>query len=236
MAWSDGLRQGRRTAYRLAPALVEAALEQGRRLMRFGAEPIAWDGLWTCVAFSVPEADGHLRPRLRKRLRALGLGALFDGLWATPHAPLDALDRCLADLGIVDAAVLRASEVPRPAGASLVDAWELPALRNRYAELATLVGEIAARLDADAVHADEALVARTELMRRWRSLALSDPRPPDVLLPRDWPRATARAGFVRAYDALGPLAELRVRELVGELGPGDGPRHHRVSDIADPRP
>jgi phenylacetic acid degradation operon negative regulatory protein len=235
----EGLRHGRRTAYRLAPALADAAIVQGRRLMRFGAEPVAWDGRWTCVAFSVPESQSHRRPLLRKRLRALGLGALFDGLWITPHAPLDALDRCLAELGIADTAVLRATEVPRPAGVSLVDAWDLDGLRSRYDELVALAAGATERLAGGAVTPSDALVSRTELMRRWRSLAMSDPRLPGVLLPRDWPSRSARTGFVEAYDALGPPAELRVRELVGDGDgdqPTDAPRHHRVADIAETPP
>jgi phenylacetic acid degradation operon negative regulatory protein len=237
----EGVRDGRRTAYRLAPALVDVAVVQGRRLMRFGADPIEWDGVWTCVAFSVPESDGHRRPQLRKRLRALGLGALFDGLWITPHAPLDALDRHLAELGITEATVLRATEVPRPAGVAMVDAWDLRTLRRRYDEVVRLADRIVARLDDGRIAASEALVARTELMGRWRALALSDPRLPDELLPDDWPCRPARARFEAAYDGLGPLAETRVRELValvtpdldaGDDGRDDGPRHHRVRDIA----
>ena len=237
----EGVRDGRRTAYRLAPALVDAAVVQGRRLMRFGADPVEWDGVWTCVAFSVPESDGHRRPQLRKRLRALGLGALFDGLWITPHAPLDALDRTLAELGITEATVLRATEVPRPAGVAMVDAWDLRTLRRRYDEVVRLADRIVDGLDAGRVAASEALVARTELMGRWRSLAVSDPRLPDELLPDDWPCRPARARFEVAYDGLGPLAESRVRELLtlvtpelADTGPDadDGPRHHRVRDIA----
>ena len=232
----EGVRDGRRTAYRLAPDLVDAATVQGRRLMRFGAEPVGWDGIWTCVAFSVPEADAHLRPPLRKRLRALGLGARFDGLWITPHAPLDALDRSLAELGITDVTVLRATEVPRaaagPASGALVEAWDLPALRQRYDEVVTLADRIVDDLAGGDVGPTEALVARTELMRRWRSIAVADPRLPDELLPDDWPCRPARARFEAAYDALGPPAELRVRELVGvDADAPDGPRHHRVRDI-----
>jgi phenylacetic acid degradation operon negative regulatory protein len=231
----EGSRHGRRTAYRLAPSLAEAAASQGRRLMRHGAGPVGWDGRWTCVAFSVPEADAHLRPRLRRRLRALGLGALFDGLWITPHAPLDALDRCLADLG-VNAAVLRAREVPRPAGTRLVDAWDLTSLGAGYRALATLARGVSARLDAGTTTPAEALAARTELMRRWRALAMADPRLPDDLLPAGWPVRAARDAFVAAYDALGPPAERRVRDLLaeaaGDVAPDALPHHHRVADIA----
>jgi phenylacetic acid degradation operon negative regulatory protein len=190
------------------------------------------------VAFSVPESDGHLRPLLRRRLRALGFGALFDGLWISPHAPLGALGACLKELGIGGAAILRATEVPVPDGASLVDAWDLPGLRARYTELLAVLDGVAGRLEQGPPDPTEALIVRTDLMRRWRSLAMVDPRLPDELLPVTWPRRVARARFVEAYDALGPPAEARVRELVGAGDdPGeDGPRHHRVEEIARRRP
>jgi phenylacetic acid degradation operon negative regulatory protein len=221
-------RDGRRTAYRLAPDLADAAAALGGRLMRFGDGPIGWDGRWTCVAFSVPEPDARLRALLRRRLRALGLGALFDGLWITPHAPLTGIAACLGELGIAGAAVLRATSVPVPDGADLVDVWDLPALRARYAGLEAALDRVDARRDAGPVDPTEALVGRTELMLRWRALAMTDPRLPDELLPPSWPRQAARARFVAAYDALGPPAEARVRELAGD---GE-PRHHRVEDIA----
>jgi phenylacetic acid degradation operon negative regulatory protein len=41
------------------------------------------------------------------------------------------------------------------------------------------------------------------------------------LLPRGWPRDTARALFAEVYDGLGPLAEHRVRQVVHELDPDD---------------
>lgn len=229
----EGRRTGRRTAYRLAPALADAAARQGRRLLAFGAEAVPWDGTWTCVAFSVPDADGHLRARLRARLRALGLGPLYDGLWITPHAPLPALDRCLADLGVPSVTVLRATEVDRPTGTAMVDAWDLVALRRRYDTLTERASSVPTQVDEGAATPAEALVVRTDLMRRWRAAVMADPALPDALLPDDWPLGPARRAFVAAYDALGPLAEERVRLLVAETGAvlAEGPRHHRVADI-----
>lgn len=172
------------------------------------------------------------------------MGALFDGLWITPHAPLAAVERALDETGVAGAVVFRATEVPRPAGGALVDAWDLAALRRRYDALIAVAdglagdqagsdaeggGEAERGSRADVPSPTEALLACTDLMARWRALAMSDPRLPDVLLPDDWPLARARAGFVAAYDALGPLAEQRVRALVGD----DHPRHHRVADITD---
>jgi phenylacetic acid degradation operon negative regulatory protein len=141
-----------------------------------------------------------------------------------------------ADLGVTEATVLRAAEVPRRAGVAPIDAWDLDALRSRYDDLVDAAGDVVDRAGAGAVGPSEALVARTELMHRWRSLALTDPALPDQLLPDDWPRRPARARFVAAYDALGPAAESRVRELVGDDGADreGGPRYHRVGDIAEP--
>ena len=110
----------------------------------------------------------------------------------------------------------------------LVDAWDLPALRARYAALEAVLDRIDARRGEGQVDPSEALVGRTDLMLRWRALAMTDPRLPDELLPPSWPRRAVRARFVGAYDALGPPAGARVRELVRD---GE-PRHHRVEDIA----
>jgi len=228
----ERVKDGRRTAYRLSPAARALAMERGRRLVRYGAQPVDWDGQWTCVAFSVPEADRPLRSSFRNRLRALGMGPLFDGLWVSPHPILDAVDRALDELGIHSATVLRATEVPGAGRVAPIDAWDLAGLRAGFDDFMIALAALRGRVDDGAVGAAEALVVRTDLMARWRRLARIDPRLPDDLLPDDWPLRDARAGFVEVYDALGPLSELRVRQLVG-AGADDagGPRHHRLTEL-----
>lgn len=227
----ERVKDGRRTAYRLSPRARATAEERGRRLARYGAGPVAWDGLWTCVAFSVPEADRHLRSSFRNRLRSLGMGPLFDGFWISPHPILDAVDAALEDLGIHSATVLRATEIPREGGVAAIDAWDLRALRAGFDDIGATLETLQTQVDEGAIGVAEALIVRTDLMARWRMLARSDPGLPDTLLPHDWPLADARARFVAVYDALGPLSELRVRHLVGAQpdDPG-GPRHHRLTD------
>ena len=227
----EGTRSGRTTAYRLPPDLVDLAHHAGRALMRFGAEPTQWDGRWTCVAVSLRGSDGPRRT-LARRLRRLGLGLLFDDLWITPHPSVEPVRRAVADLEPGTAVVFRAAEVAVPEVADLLSAWDLDAVRAVHEALITSVDDLRGRLDRGAMGPAEALIARTELTVRWRELVSSDPRLPDELLPDDWPRAHARRCFVEGYDALGPLAELRVAHLVGErVGPAGRPRHHRVDDI-----
>jgi len=232
-------KDGRRTAYRLAAAARAAAAERGRALVAFGAEPVAWDGQWTCVAYSVPEPDRARRNALRTRLRALRMGSRFDGLWISPHDIVAEVHAALDGAGVAEAVVLRAAEAPAAAGTDLLDAWDLAALRAGYDEFRGVVDALEPRLSRGALAPAEALVARTDLMARWRTLAGTDPYLPDALLPADWPLAGARRRFGEAYDALGPLSELRVCQLAdtaagpaGHSGGGRGPRHHRLADLS----
>jgi len=224
----EGAKAGRTTAYRLAAAMVETARTRSRRIMLVGAEPIAWDGHWTCVAFSVPESDRHLRRALRRRLRALGLGPLFDGLWITPGSPVDDVAGVLAELGIAEAVVLRAVEVPRGRGVDLLGAWDVAGLRAGYEAMLADLRRIGARIEDGSIGSAEALVVRTRLAAQWITLAGRDPRLPDALLPEDWPLREARRRYMAVYDALGPLSELRVRQLVAahDEAAAHIPRHH----------
>jgi phenylacetic acid degradation operon negative regulatory protein len=237
----EARRNGRWTAYRIAPDRRGRAAVLGRALMGFGDRPVAWDGGLTCVAFSVPESTRARRPALRNRLRALGFGALHDGVWVTPHDRAAAAGRVLDDLGVDDATVMRVAAVGRAPAGGLAGAWDLAPLRAGYHELVTSLAALRPRLDAGAVGDAEALVVRTELLDRWRSLVSVDPALPAELLPDGWPLPAARAAFVAAYDALGPLGERRVRQLVdtvldGAAGgagspPPTPPRYHRVGDV-----
>jgi phenylacetic acid degradation operon negative regulatory protein len=161
----------------------------------------------------------------------LGFGALFDGLWISPEAPDGEIDAVLRRLGITSVAVLRVTEVTRSGGVDLLSAWDLDGVRERYDEFLAELGAIAPRIEQGGVGSAEALAVRTDLLARWRELVTTDPRIPDELMPDDWPRAEARRRFAAAYDALGPLAEARVRQVVAPWPATPPPRHHRVDDL-----
>ncbi len=65
----------------------------------------------------------------------------------------------------------------------------------------------------------DALIARTRVMDEWRAFPGLDPDLPAELLPSAWPRARARELFIGCYDLLGPLAALRVRQIITRYGP-----------------
>ncbi len=219
-------RNGRRTFYGVDDTTAVALGDAVRKVMAFGADRTPWDGVWTTVAFSIPEEQREIRHQLRTRLRWLGFAPIFDGFWISPTAAGEDTVRELDELGVTSAVVLR-TDGP-VGGRPLTEAWDLDEVRGLYDEFVATVSPLVERVRRGAVTAAEALVARTEVMDEWRTFRWKDPDLPNALLPGDWPRDTARTLFAEVYDGLGPLAEHRVRQIVRELDPDDVDlvRHH----------
>jgi phenylacetic acid degradation operon negative regulatory protein len=219
-------RNGRRTYVQLSPRAADVLDDGARRIFSFGGRPTPWDGMWSLVAFSVPEEHRAARDELRKKLRWLGFAPLYDGLWVSPRDHADEVIGRLADLGIATATAFRATALPIPAAigetvASDISAraWDLSGLQERYEEFISFAGLLRAQTEAGQVSIADALVARTRVMNEWRAFPGLDPDLPDELLPATWPRAAARELFVACYDLLGPIATRRVRQIIARYSP-----------------
>ncbi|MGW6443225.1 PaaX family transcriptional regulator [Lentzea sp. NPDC055074] len=225
-------RNGRRTFYGVEGTAAATLAESVHKVLSFGTVSEPWDGTWTTVAFSIPEEQREIRHQLRTRLRWLGLAPIFDGFWISPTASAGDTVRELDALGVTSAVVLRTNGPV--GGRPLTDAWDLDEVRGLYEEFIGTVSPLADRVRAGGVTAAEALVCRTQVMDEWRTFRWKDPNLPQALLPRDWPRDTARALFAEVYDGLGPLAEHRVRQVVLELDPDDAElvRHHTTLRVS----
>jgi phenylacetic acid degradation operon negative regulatory protein len=193
-------RGGRRTYVRLSDRAADILDDGARRIFSFGGRPSPWDGMWSLVAFSIPEEHRSARDELRKALRWLGFAPLYDGLWVSPRDHADQVIGRLADLGISTATAFRATALPLPGGSPVgaaaapdisARAWDLSGLQERYDAFNTFAGLL-------------------------RAL---DPDLPDELLPATWPRGTARELFVACYDLLGPIATRRVRQVIARFSP-----------------
>ena len=224
-------KTGRHTAYRLTEKAAAVLRGAAIHILRFGAVERPWAGLWTVVAFSVPEEERQLRPALRARLRWLGFGPLYDGLWISPHPPTAEIEQVLRELDIRASTVFVGEILERAGGAAPVAAWDLDQLRRVYTDFIGEFGPLRQRVLAGEVGAAEGLVARTLIMDRWRPMPNLDPELPRALLPGDWPRGAARRVFVDIYDGLGALAELRVRQILAECpGPAAPLASHHTSE------
>jgi DNA-binding transcriptional regulator PaaX/predicted TIM-barrel fold metal-dependent hydrolase len=220
-------RSGRRTYVQLSARAADVLDDGARRIFSFGRRPTRWDGMWSLVAFSIPEEHRSARDELRKALRWLGFAPLYDGLWVSPRDHAGEVIGRLKDLGITTATAFRATALPLPgggpAGAGAPDiparAWDLSGLRERYEEFNTFAGLLRDQTEAGQLSIVDALVARTRVMNEWRAFPALDPDLPDELLPAAWPRASARELFIACYDLLGPIATRRVRQIIARYSP-----------------
>ena len=220
-------RNGRRTYVQLSARAADILDDGARRIFSFGRRPIPWDGMWSLVAFSIPEEHRSARDELRKALRWMGFAPLYDGLWVSPRDHAGEVIGRLKDLGISTATAFRATALPLPGGAPIgaaasdipARAWDLSGLQERYDEFTTFAGMLRDQTEAGQISVADALVARTRVMNEWRAFPALDPDLPDELLPEAWPRATARELFIACYDLLGPIATRRVRQIIARYSP-----------------
>jgi phenylacetic acid degradation operon negative regulatory protein len=226
-------KSGRRTFYRLARDAATVLVRGSRRIAGFARDAEHWDGEWTIVAFSVPEDRRETRHLLRSRLRWQGFAPLYDGLWVSPHATAEDSSTTMADLDVTHATVFRARYASGNSGRTPIQAWDLDGIATAYQSFIDQWTPLVEALRAGDIHASAALVARTEIMDTYRRFPALDPQLPLALMPPGWPRARARDLFAEAYDWLGPLAVVRVRQLVSETAPelAEQVEHHTTADL-----
>jgi phenylacetic acid degradation operon negative regulatory protein len=223
-------KTGRRTYSRLSSRAAAILDDGARRIFSFGAASQPWDGMWSLVAFSIPEDNRAARDALRKQLRWLGFAPLYDALWVSPRDHAAEVIASLQDLGIGTATAFRATSVPFvPSAASApsappvasvpVRAWDLDGLRKRYESFVEFAGRLRDAAAAGQVPPLDALIARTRVMDEWRAFPGLDPDLPEELLPPAWPRQEARELFIACYDLLGPPAARRVRQIITRYSP-----------------
>jgi phenylacetic acid degradation operon negative regulatory protein len=209
-----GTKDGRNTFYKVADTFRHLLPYGPIHTLAFAKPKADWDGVWTLVAFTVPEDQRRLRPMLRGRLQSLGFAPLYDGLWVSPHPPDNELDYALRIAPAQSCTVLRATELPSGARLRVASAWNLDELGKSYEEFIRTFKPIWRRLGTGRISPTEALVARTRASYRWFVFAVTDPDLPESLLPVRWPRASAHDLFAALVDGLALLAVERVREIV----------------------
>ena len=211
-------KSGRRTFSRLSSRAAAILDDGARRIFSFGAGNQPWDGMWSLVAFSIPEDNRAARDALRKQLRWLGFAPLYDGLWLSPRDHAAEVIGYLKDLDIATATAFRATSVPAECDIP-ARAWDLDGLRTQYERFVSFAGQLRDTTAAGQVPPMDALIARTRVMDEWRAFPGLDPDLPAEVLPSAWPRAQARELFIGCYDQHGPLAARRVRQIITRYSP-----------------
>ncbi|TQS42103.1 PaaX family transcriptional regulator C-terminal domain-containing protein [Cryptosporangium phraense] len=228
----DTTRVGRHAYYRLSEIGQQDIRHKNGTVLEFGPSAREWDGRWTLAAFSIPEEQRRLRHQLRSYLRWLGFAPLFDGLWISPHAGLDALREVFQAVGVDNLSAFRVVETA--VGCAPLTAWDLTGIQSAYQTFLAEHQALAEEVRAGSVTPAAALTARTRLLEDWRVFPGLDPDLPAELLPADWPRPAAHALFSELYDGLGELAALRFRQIVARHDPDLAGRtaHHRTASAS----
>ncbi|MEM7276210.1 MAG: PaaX family transcriptional regulator C-terminal domain-containing protein [Actinomycetota bacterium] len=206
--WLRRERVGRQTRQRLTDHSRRLLTDGAARIYGFGHTGDGWDGRWSIVLASVPEAKRNLRYRLTVGLTWAGFGSLGQGTWISPWPSREPeAARVLAELGVEGAAAFRAElgQVGTPKELA-ARAWDLAEIDGRYR---AFLAELAATpLPGPAGDDDPAAAVRqlVLLVHRWRRFPFLDPDLPAELLPADWPGHRAAAAFGERRAAWGPAA------------------------------
>ncbi|GAA3444595.1 PaaX family transcriptional regulator [Planomonospora venezuelensis] len=183
-------RRGRKMYFGLT-GRSDAVLRDGHdRIWSAGAVNRDWDGTWTLVGFSLPEAWRRQRHDLRTRLVWAGFGSLQNGLWIAPgHVDVP---RVVEGLGLDGHLNVMRAHAAEPT--------EAAQLAHRAFDTAGIAARYRAFLDrwdhpGPAPAAPDDFTRQLLLHNDWLQLVRSDPRLPAEHLPADWPAIRAEQVF-----------------------------------------
>jgi phenylacetic acid degradation operon negative regulatory protein len=193
-------RQGRKTYFGLTPRANEVLADGRDRVWRTGAVNRDWDGWWTLVGFSLPEAWSSERHDLRSRLVWAGFGPLQNGLWAAP-AQVD-VKAAVAGLNLEPYLRVFRAEVTAPTEVReiLEQAFDVPGIAARYR---AFLDRWDRTEPLPATVSGDQLAGQLLLHTDWLELVRQDPHLPAEHLPADWPAARAESvfrGLARRWD------------------------------------
>ncbi len=186
-------RRGRKTYFGLTARSAKVLKDGQERIWETGVLNRDWDGTWTVVGYSFPDAWRSERHDLRSRLLWGGFGLLQSGMWAAPRR----VDVAALIEGLGLDAHIKAFQgcvvAPTEAGPLVAAAYDIPAIVSRHeAFLARWdTREAAAGIEEDALA--QQLLLHTD----WLDVVRRDPHLPAEHLPADWPAVRAERLFQR---------------------------------------
>ncbi|MFD2366897.1 phenylacetic acid degradation operon negative regulatory protein PaaX [Pseudoduganella sp. GCM10020061] len=226
--WLAAARDGRRSAYTIAPSAL-ARFEHANRRIYLPLDG-HWDGSWTLLLAGASPLGAAERTRLRKELAWEGYAQLAPGVLGHPAGSAEVLDEVLTRLALHgQAPVCSVRDLPGTAGRPLRElvgeCWDLAPVIASYLHFADVFGPLLAllRRGCGALSPQQAFVVRTLLVHAYRRVQLHDPMLPMELLPAPWPGAQAYELAREIYRATFALAEQHVMEVLRREDP-DAPQ------------
>jgi phenylacetic acid degradation operon negative regulatory protein len=207
-------RLGRFVYYLISPKL-EAVLNVARQRTYSIAVDESWDGNWTLVWYSIPDAMRPQRGRLGRSMSFRGFGSLQDGTWIAPGNRATELRPLLKQIKLEPYVyTFVASLGEQTEVRSIVDkVWNIEKLDRRYSMLAREFGAYVSERRYSKLSPREAFIVRTRAIEMFRQTTAQDPRLPDKLLKIRWKRREALENFDKLHRGLAPAATAYFREI-----------------------
>lgn len=216
------LRRGGSAAYKLSPELEDIFTAGDERI--FAPRRARKDDAWLLASFSVPEAQRHLRHKLRTILTRVGCGQVSPGLWIAPGNLADEVEQQLRRAGLMDyvdlfkASHLTEGHIHEKVG----QWWDLPSLEALYTDFLERHEPVLQRwlqLDGEDSESPEllkqAFADYVPMVTQWRRLPYMDPGLPEEYLPDNWHGLAAQELFTKLHQLLGPKAQRYAMSVVG---------------------
>jgi phenylacetic acid degradation operon negative regulatory protein len=205
-------RQGRRVYFGLTERASGVLADGAQRVWHTGAVNRDWDGNWTMVAFSLPDARRSDRHDLRSQLIWAGFGLLQNGLWISPGTRDAAA--IVEDLGLTGNVTVFTAKPARPTeSADLIHkAFDTDTIAARY-------NEFLDRWDTPTPlpSAPDDLARQLVLHTDWLQLVRQDPHLPAEHLTEDWPAIRAEKTFQELASHYETTAKAIAAKLIEEI-------------------
>lgn len=216
------LKRGGSAAYKLSPELEDVFTAGDERI--FAPRRAKKDDAWLLASFSVPEAQRHLRHKLRTILTRIGCGQVSPGLWIAPGNLAHEVEQLLRRAGLMDyvdlfkATHLTEGHIHEKVG----QWWDLPSLEALYTDFMEQHEPVLQRWlqheqeDSESPELlKQAFADYVPMVTQWRRLPYMDPGLPQEYLPDNWHGLAAQQLFTRLHELLGPKAQRYALSVVG---------------------
>jgi phenylacetic acid degradation operon negative regulatory protein len=215
------LKRGGSAAYKLSPELEDVFSVGDERI--FTPRRAQKDDAWLLASFSVPEAQRHLRHKLRTILTRVGCGQVSPGLWIAPGNLADEVEQQLRRADLMEYVDLfKATHLTGgPIDEKVGQWWDLPSLEALYTGFLARHQPVLRRwekLEGEAESSEllkQAFADYVPMVTQWRRLPYMDPGLPEEYLPDNWHGLAAQELFAKLHALLGPKAQHYAMSVVG---------------------
>ncbi|MFI7667854.1 PaaX family transcriptional regulator C-terminal domain-containing protein [Nocardia sp. NPDC049526] len=217
---SRGVLHAESRSGRAGYALTDAALAMFARgdPRIYGFRQMASDDPWRLLSYGIPESERAARHQLRRRLSAIGCGAVSAGLWIYPAYLAAEAAAIVTALNLDDYVTsFRATDlvVPGTLREAAAQWWDLDDLAAKHRTFYEKHRKI---LDLDDISDRNAFAHFTLMLDEWRIIPYLDPGLPDKMLPADWPGPAGVQLFAEAQRRYLEPSRQWVRASIDETG------------------